>query len=140
LIWPALARVHPHEEQKMKSTKFAIPAVALLAAGVSVAFAASDLSPGSKALEQANANMHVAMAVEMTGDVDVDFVKSMIPHHQGAVEMAKIVLEYGKDPEIRKLAEEIVKAQETEITFMEGWLKKNGTPVGEPGGTDHSNH
>lgn len=124
----------------MKSTKFAIPAVALLAAGVSLAFAASDLSPGSKALEQANANMHVAMAVDMTGDVDVDFVRSMIPHHQGAVEMAKIVLEYGKDPEIRKLAEEIIKAQETEITFMEGWLKKNGAPVGGPGGTDHSNH
>ena len=124
----------------MKSTKFAIPAVALLAAGMSAAFAASDLSPGSKALEQDNANMHVAMAVEMTGDVDVDFVQSMIPHHQGAVEMAKIVLEYGKDPEIRKLAEEIVKAQETEIAFMVGWLKKNGAPVGEPGGTDHSNH
>ncbi len=124
----------------MKSTKFAIPAAALLVAGISVAFAASDLSPGSKALEKANADMHVAMAVEMTGDVDVDFVRSMIPHHQGAVEMAKIVLEYGKDPEIRKLAEDIVKAQEAEIAFMNGWLEKNGASSGGSGSTDHSNH
>ena len=124
----------------MKSTKFASPAAALLIAGMSVAFAASDLSPGSKALEQANADMHAAMAVEMTGDVDVDFVRSMIPHHQGAVEMARIVLEYGKDPEIRELAEEIVKAQEAEIAFMTGWLEKHGAPDGASGGTDHSNH
>jgi len=124
----------------MKNAKSAIPATALLVAGMSVAFAASDLSPGSKALEQANANMHIAMSVEMTGDVDVDFVRSMIPHHQGAVEMAKIVLEYGKDPEIRKLAEDIVKAQEAEIAFMEGWLEKNGAPAADSGSIDHGNH
>ncbi|MBL8578746.1 MAG: DUF305 domain-containing protein [Mesorhizobium sp.] len=120
----------------MKSTKFAIPAVALLVAGMSVAFAASELSPGSKAIEEANANMHAAMSVEMTGDVDVDFVRSMIPHHQGAVEMAKIALEYGKDPEIRKLAQEIVRAQETEISFMEAWLQKNALPSSGSGGMD----
>lgn len=124
----------------MKNAKSAIPATALLVAGMSVAFAASDLSPGSKALEQANANMHIAMSVEMTGDVDVDFVRSMIPHHQGAVEMAKIVLEYGKDPEIRKVAEDIVKAQEAEIAFMEGWLEKNGAPAADSGSIGHGNH
>jgi uncharacterized protein (DUF305 family) len=69
--------------------------------------------------------MHSAMNIEFSGNADVDFAKGMIPHHQGAVEMAKIELEFGKDPELRKLAEDIVKAQETEIAFMKGWLEKN---------------
>ena len=69
--------------------------------------------------------MHEAMAVEPTGDADVDFVRGMIPHHQGAIDMAKIVLAQGKDPEIRKLAEGIIKAQESEIAWMKAWLEKH---------------
>ncbi len=68
--------------------------------------------------------MHEAMsAVKPTGDADIDFVEGMIPHHQGAIDMAKVVLEKGKDPEIKKLAEGIVKAQESEISMMQDWLK-----------------
>ncbi len=70
--------------------------------------------------------MHAGMMVGYTGDADVDFVKGMLPHHQGAVDMAKIELQYGKDPELRKLAEDIVKAQESEIAFMNSWLAKHG--------------
>jgi len=76
------------------------------------------------AFDAVNAKMHEDMAVEYTGDADVDFVRGMIPHHKGAVEMAKIVLKHGKDPEIRKLAEDIIKAQDAEIAFMEAWLAK----------------
>jgi uncharacterized protein (DUF305 family) len=83
-------------------------------------------SPSSKAFQEANAKMHNDMAVPLTGNADVDFVRGMIPHHQGAIDMAKIVLEHGKDPEIRKLAEEVIAAQEGEIAMMKAWLAKNG--------------
>ncbi|HAV08351.1 MAG TPA: DUF305 domain-containing protein, partial [Rhodobacteraceae bacterium] len=61
----------------------------------------------------------------LTGNADVDFVAGMLPHHQGAVEMAQIVLEHGTDPEVRKLAEAIIAAQQTEIAWMKDWLAKN---------------
>lgn len=64
------------------------------------------------------------MTMEWTGDADVDFVRGMIPHHQGAIDMAKVVLEHGKDPEVRKLAEAIIKTQADEIAWMRGWLEQ----------------
>ena len=79
----------------------------------------------SKAFSDAMTKMHENMSMQMTGDADVDFVKGMIPHHEGAVDMAKIELQYGKDPELHKLAEGIVKAQESEIAFMKSWLEKH---------------
>lgn len=85
-----------------------------------------DRSAASLAFAAANAKMHEDMNIAYTGDADADFVRSMIPHHQGAIDMAKIVLAFGKNPEVRKLAEEIIKAQEGEIAMMRDWLKKNG--------------
>ncbi len=73
--------------------------------------------------QAANDKMHKDMAITYSGNADVDFVRSMIPHHQGAIDMAKVELEYGKDPELRKLAEAVIKAQEAEIAEMEAWLK-----------------
>lgn len=58
----------------------------------------------------------------MTGDPDHDFVAMMTPHHAGAIDMAKVELRYGKDPELRRLARAIVAAQEREIVQMKGWL------------------
>lgn len=133
-----------------RNTRFALAAVAVIAGGALVAgsgglFAqhkgshhggkgshhggsapATDASPSTKAYIAANDRMHADMAIEFTGDADIDFVKGMIPHHQGAIDMAKIVLEHGKDPEIRKLADEIIKAQVAEIAMMNAWLKQKG--------------
>lgn len=85
-------------------------------------------SAGSKsstdAFKAANEKMHIGMAIAYTGDADVDFVRGMIPHHQGAVEMAKVVLQYGKDPKLKKLARDIIRAQDKEIAFMQRWLAK----------------
>jgi uncharacterized protein (DUF305 family) len=87
--------------------------------------AAGTESAATKAYRAANDKMHSGMAIEYSGDADVDFMRGMIPHHQGAIDMARIVLEHGKDPAIRKLATDIIAAQEREISEMQGWLKKN---------------
>ena len=86
--------------------------------------AASDTA-STKAFIQTNARMHSDMAVKYSGDADIDLVKGMVPHHTGAVEMAKIVLQYGKDPEVKKLAEDVIKAQTSEIAWMNDWLAKH---------------
>lgn len=85
-----------------------------------------DRSASSLAFAAVNTKMHEDMNIAYTGDADADFIRGMIPHHQGAIDMAKIVLAFGKNPEVRKLAEEIIKAQEGEIATMRDWLKKNG--------------
>jgi uncharacterized protein (DUF305 family) len=84
-----------------------------------------DTGPASAAFQAINQKMHEGMDITFTGNTDVDFVRGMIPHHQGAVDMAKTLIAFGKDPQIRKLAEEIVKSQESEIAMMQEWLKKN---------------
>jgi uncharacterized protein (DUF305 family) len=84
------------------------------------------LPEATKANEAAMATMMKSMQMQMTGNADVDFVKGMIPHHQGAIDMAKVALQYVKDPALLKLANDIVTAQAGEITFMNDWLKRNG--------------
>src|SRR6201996_2875401 len=70
-------------------------------------------------------NMMADMTIEPTGDVDRDFVAMMVPHHQGAVDMAKAVLKYGHNEQLRRLAQEIVVTQQQEISAMR-------LAVGEP--------
>ncbi|PKG47893.1 CopM family metallochaperone [Halomonas sp. MES3-P3E] len=78
------------------------------------------------AYQAASERMHEDMAMAFTGNPDVDFAQGMIPHHEGAIAMAEIVLEHGEDDEIRQLAEEIIAAQESEIAFLKAWLKRQG--------------
>jgi uncharacterized protein (DUF305 family) len=71
--------------------------------------------------------MHAAMAaVEPSGNGDVDFVNLMLPHHQAAVDMARTELLYGRDPQMRRLAQEIITDQESEIQLMQLWLDRQG--------------
>ena len=62
--------------------------------------------------------MMTDMAVNPTGDVDADFVAMMVPHHQGAIDMAVAVLRHGRNPQIRRLAQEIIVTQQQEIAAM----------------------
>ena len=64
------------------------------------------------------------MGTVLTGDADRDFAQEMIPHHQSAVDMANDLLKSGKDPELKKLANEIIAAQQKEIEFLKGWIAK----------------
>ena len=80
-----------------------------------------------QAFTEAHHQMISAMeGMKPTGDADKDFVMMMIPHHQGAIEMAKIELRYGKDSTLRAMAEEVIKAQHEEIAKMEAWQKEHG--------------
>jgi uncharacterized protein (DUF305 family) len=69
--------------------------------------------------------MQEGMEAPMSGDADRDFAGMMIPHHQGAIDMAKAELQFGKDATLRKLAKAIVGAQEKEIALMKRWQEKH---------------
>jgi uncharacterized protein (DUF305 family) len=85
---------------------------------------AGGVDPAIEAYLAASDRMHRDMAIEFSGDPDVDFARGMIPHHQGAIDMARAALDHGQDPEIRALAEAIIVAQEKEIAFLRSWLEK----------------
>jgi uncharacterized protein (DUF305 family) len=77
-------------------------------------------------LEQGMEKMHTDMhSIEPSGDNDVDFVRLMLPHHDGAIDMAKTELAHGKDPQMRRLAQEIITDQRSEIDLMQLWLKQH---------------
>ena len=82
-------------------------------------------SEATRAYKQADMDMMHGMAVAYTGNPDVDFRLKMIPHHQGAIDMAKVALQYATDPSTKAMAEAIIAAQEKEIAEMQAWLEKN---------------
>ena len=86
--------------------------------------------PAIEAYLAASERMHRDMAIEFSGDPDVDFARGMIAHHQGAIDMARALLDYGQDPEIRALAAAIITAQEQEIAFLRSWLEQRAQKPG----------
>ncbi|WP_372624493.1 DUF305 domain-containing protein [Falsiroseomonas sp.] len=84
----------------------------------------ANASPVTRAFMAANERMHRDMAITFSGNADRDFVAGMIPHHQGAIDMAQIVLEHGTDPEVRAIAEAVIREQEREIVQMRAILAR----------------
>ena len=101
------------------------PGVAQPMQGMQMPAPAANEPASTKAYRSAMSKMEQNMAVTFTGDADKDFVAGMIAHHEGAVEMAKVELQYGKDPQLRKLASDVIAAQTKEIAFMKSWQAKH---------------
>lgn len=92
----------------------------VLAGGMMMRAGHAETAPGGfdAMMAQSMARMHADMAVVPSGDPDRDFAAMMIPHHQGAIEMAKAELAYGRDPVLRRLAQGIIVEQAQEIEVM----------------------
>ena len=93
--------------------------------GMPVAAPGADTSPSTKAFKAADENVMKDMDRPMSGNADRDFVAGMLPHHGGAVDMARVEIQYGKDPEMLRLARGIIAAQEKEIALMKTWQAKH---------------
>ncbi len=106
--------------------------------------AGADDSASTKDLKKANDIMHKDMDIVYTNDADVDFLRGMIAHHQGAVEMANVQLKYGKDAQVKRLSQDIIRAQNIEIKWMKSRLAqlegkpltRSDTPTGSGTWTD----
>ncbi len=73
--------------------------------------ATGDSAAVTKAFTDVNARMHKDMSMTFSDNADIDFMKGMVPHHVGAVDMAKVLLQFGRDPELRKLAEDVIRTR-----------------------------
>ncbi len=80
--------------------------------------------PVAGAFAAINRRMHRDMVVPAGAKPDVAFAQAMIAHHQGAIDMARVIIGFGSDPEIRTLAQEVITAQQGEITFLQQWLAR----------------
>lgn len=102
-------------------------------------FIASSATPYATLAGDAMAVMDDGMRrAPANGDPGHDFVAMMIPHHQGAIDMAKAILAHSTDPELRNLAQGIIAEQQNEISIMRAWLQRYQARTGHP--TDKESH
>ena len=119
----------------------ALMAGSALAGAALMAFAPAPRSSFDTEMAEAMSRMHAAMTIAPTGDPDRDFAAMMIPHHQGAVDMARIELAYGKDEPMRRLAQGIIVEQTQEIALMQGFLDRSATrPTSNAPAAPHTGH
>jgi uncharacterized protein (DUF305 family) len=108
--------------------KYYVTLFIVLFVDINIANAIDTQPSPSKFMKEINTSMKTMdqnmSSAPLTGDVDHDFAVMMIPHHQGAIDMAKSELLYGNDPVMRRLAQEILVDQQSEIDLMNLWLKK----------------
>ena len=139
LIWvAALIMVAAMALQAQKHPAQSATFTVSLPPAPTAAFIASTEKTFDQLMADAMNVMHRGMhSGPYTGEPDRDFVVMMIPHHQGAIDMAKALLLYGKDPQMRRLAQEIIADQQSEIQLMQLWLKQHGAnsqnPTQRPG-------
>lgn len=114
------------------SINLPIPFLACGFAASAIVQAGTDTDPDWSKLIASMDKMHMAMGtIERSRNDDVDFVRLMLPHHQAAVDMARIQLLYGKDPQMRGLAQKIITDQQSEIALMQRWLKQQQPAQGQ---------
>src|SRR5215471_10589460 len=101
---------------ELRPSSFAVLAIAALVVGGTAR--TNDRTDFETMMDEAVKRMHADMHVPITGDADRDFARMMIPHHQGAIDMALVEIRYGKDARLRRLAQEIIVTQQQEITVM----------------------
>jgi len=115
-----------HSWTYARTTRWSLLLAVLLVGGASAFSASPDETPFLSENEAAMQKMMAAMAIKPSGDVDRDFVAMMVPHHQGAIDMARAQLRYGQNEQLKRLAQEIIVTQQQEIAVM---LRAIGEPV-----------
>jgi len=126
LSWSAAATAQPMAN--MPGMKPAAPATPAPPAVPKIPGALTASSASTPDYKQAMDKMMAGMGAPYSGDTDHDFVTHMIPHHQGAIDMAETELKYGTDARLKQLAARIISAQQREIAFMQAWLDKHPHP------------